>query len=168
MPASGSRGAAACAARRGLLVLLLCAPALPASAGVYGDDLARCVVSSTTSAEKAALVEWMFFAIALNPKLAPLASVPAERRDASDRGTARLFERVLTDACATQAREAMQYEGATAIHEAFKLLGQVAAQEMFADPAVAAGTMKFAEYIDAAKMAKALGTAAAAETKPGK
>lgn len=152
--------------RRALLPLLLCLPVLPASAGVYGDELARCVVSSTTSADKAALVEWMFFVIALNPDIAPLAQIPAERREASDRGTARLFERLLTDSCVAQSRDAVKYEGSTAIRDAFQLLGQVAAQEMFANPAVMAGAMKFAEYIDQDRMNKVLGTEAATPAVP--
>lgn len=147
-------------ARRAGLAALLCGAALPAWAGVHGDDLARCVVSSTTTQEKAKLVEWMFFAIALNPEVAPLANIPAQRREQSDRGTAKLFERLLTEACVAQARDAIRYEGSGAIAGAFQLLGQVAAQEMFANPAVAAGTMKFVEHIDEAKMTRALGTAA--------
>jgi len=114
-------------------------------------------VSSATAEEKLELVEWMFFAIALNPTIAPLADIPPERREAADRNTARLFEKLLTDSCVEQARVAVKYEGNTAIGEAFKLLGQVAAQEMFANPAVSKGAEKFAEHIDTAKMAKALG-----------
>ncbi len=136
--------------------LLLCTAIFllssPVRAGVHGDDLARCVVSSSSVSEKASLVEWMFFAIALNPAVAPLASVPEVRRVSADRATAKLFEALLTDRCVEQAKAAVKYEGAGAIGEAFKLLGQVAAQEMFANPAVAKGAEKFAEYIDMAKM----------------
>jgi hypothetical protein len=155
-----------CAAARGkqgecmkrlVLSAMLLLPMLSAHAGVHGDDLTRCVVSSATHEEKLALVEWMFFAIALNPTIAPLAEIPPERRDAADRSTARLFEKLLSESCVEQARAAVKYEGNGAIGEAFKLLGQVAAQEMFADPAVSRGAEKFAEHIDTAKMAKALG-----------
>lgn len=138
----------------GTAILLLSAPV---QAGMYGDDLARCVVSSSSASEKADLVEWMFFAIALNPAVAPLANVPAERRVEADRATAKLFEKLLADRCAEQARTAVKYEGSGAVGEAFKLLGQVAAQEMFANPAVAKGAEKFAEYIDMAKMEAVFG-----------
>ena len=140
-----------------VLSVMLFLPIMSAHAGVHGDDLTRCVVSSATAEEKLGLVEWMFFAIALNPTIAPLADIPPERRDAADRNTARLFEKLLTESCVEQARTAVRYEGNTAISEAFKLLGQVAAQEMFANPAVSKGAEKFAEHIDAAKMAAALG-----------
>jgi len=143
--------------KRVVLFLLLLLPIAPLHAGVYGDDLTRCVVSSASAEEKLGLVEWMFFAIALNPTIAPLADIPPERRDAADRSTARLFEKLLTESCVEQARAAVKYEGNTAIGEAFKLLGQVAAQEMFANPAVSKGAERFAEHIDTAKMAKALG-----------
>ena len=140
-----------------ILSVMLLLPAMSAHAGVHGDDLTRCVVSSATAEEKLGLVEWMFFAIALNPTIAPLADIPPERRDAADRNTARLFEKLLTESCVEQARTAVKYEGSAAISEAFKLLGQVAAQEMFANPAVSKGAEKFAEHIDTAKMAEALG-----------
>ena len=50
----------------------------------------------------------------------------------------------------------MKYEGTNAIGEAFKLLGQVASQAMFANPAVAKGSENFAKYIDSDRIEKLL------------
>lgn len=126
-------------------------------AGPYSDDLGKCLVASTTERDKAQLVEWIFQSIALNPKIAPHAQITPAQRDATDRALARMFEHLLAESCAPQARQALKYEGASAISESFKLLGQVAAQEMFSDPAVAAGTAKFTEYVDEARLQEALG-----------
>lgn len=136
------------------LALLLASPA--ANAGVYGDDLSRCLVSSTNDGDKRLLVKWIFGSIALHRDVAKYVSMPEEERDALDRDTAALFMRLLTDTCQPQARDAVKYEGSGAIGTAFQLLGQVAAQGIFSDPAVAAGTQRLLEHVDEEKMEQAL------------
>jgi len=128
-----------------------------ANAGPYSDDLGKCLVASTTEQDKSQLVEWIFFSLALNPKISPYAEISAAQREATDKKLARLFEKLLADSCNAQAKQAMKYEGMGALSESFRLLGQVAAQEIFADPAVAAGTAKFSEHLDEARLRKALG-----------
>ena len=134
--------------------LLSCSTAY---AGPYTDDLSKCLVASTSDQDKAQLVEWIFFALSLNPKISPYAQVSPTQREEADRNLAKLFERLVGDSCSAQTKQAVQYEGVAALSESFKLLGQVAAQEIFKDPAVAAGTSKFAEYLDEKKINQALG-----------
>jgi len=126
-------------------------------AGPYSDDLSKCLVGSSSAEEKQNLVQWMFFAIALNPNAAPFANITAEQREGSDKNMARLFERMLTDACLTEAKKAMKYEGEGALGQSFKLLGEVAAGEIFANPAVSAGVETFTKHLDGARIGKALG-----------
>jgi hypothetical protein len=52
----------------------------PAIAGPYGDDLSKCVVNSSTSEDKQDLVQWIFFAISLNPNAEPYVNVSSEQR----------------------------------------------------------------------------------------
>lgn len=144
--------------KRTLLATALLSMVFSAHAGPYGDDLSKCLIKSTDSADKSLLVEWIFFAIALNPTIAPLANIPAAKRDDTDRRTAKMFERLLVESCLDETRQAVKYEGTGAVSEAFKLLGQVASQEMFGNPAVAKGTENFARYIDGARLEKAFGT----------
>mgnify|MGYP003585538035 CR=1 FL=1 len=127
----------------------------PAHAGPYGDDLSKCLVASTSPEEKGLLVDWIFTSIALNPRVSNMAQVPKERREAINRGTAGLYTKLLGETCLDQTRLALQYEGQGAIGSAFQLLGQVAAQQIFADPAVTAGTEEFANYIDTDALQKA-------------
>jgi len=128
-----------------------------AQAGVYADDLSKCLVESTTSGDKSALVQWMFFAMALNSNVASFATIPEARRVETDKNTAALFERLLADSCAAETKAAIKYEGTGAIAESFKLLGQVATQEMMTDPAVAQGIGNFAKYLDKDRLDKVLG-----------
>ncbi|MDQ3205786.1 MAG: hypothetical protein M3Q40_04645 [Pseudomonadota bacterium] len=130
-----------------------------AVAGPYADDLGKCLVAASTPEDKQGLVQWMFFAIALNPNTAPFATVAAEQREAADRRMADLMERLLTESCVEDAKKAVRYEGELAIKQSFGLLGQVAATEIFANPDVSAGSEKFVEYLDAEKLASTLGLA---------
>jgi hypothetical protein len=138
-----------------LLALGLCTG--PAHAGVYGDDLGKCLVESSSEQDKQQLVQWIFFAIALNPDIAPYATITHEQRTAADKGMARLFEKLVGETCAKQASAALKYEGPNAFGVSFELLGRVAGQEIFASPEVAAGTAKFTEQLDIPALQAKLG-----------
>ena len=134
-----------------LTVVLLFA-AVPLSAGPYGDSLGKCLVSSTTSAQKTTLVRWMFSMMALHPEVKDSAAISAEERTAMSKNTALLFQNLLTESCRSQALEAFKYEGPGTIEASFSLLGQVAARELFAHPSVAEGIAEFAKFVDQEKM----------------
>ena len=55
---------------------------LAAAAGPYGDDLARCLVRSTSPEDQTTLIQWMFAISSLNPAVKRLTSVTdAQRSD---------------------------------------------------------------------------------------
>lgn len=128
----------------------------PASAGPYADDLSKCLVSSTTDAEKTQLVKWVFAAISLNKDVAPFVNMPPDVRSRLNKDTAQIYMRLLTDSCKGQTHDTFKYEGQTAIEAAFQLLGEIASQEMFSDPAVAAGMEGFIKYFDKDKLGAVL------------
>jgi len=128
-----------------------------AAAGPYADDLSKCLVRSTGEEDKRALVKWIFSAVALHPDVADIAKVTPTQRDDMTRNTAKLFERLLTESCRTEVRQAVQYEGPQTIGASFQVLGQVAARELFANPAVAAHMAELAKHIDKQKLADAMG-----------
>ena len=76
-----------------------------ANAGPYGDDLSKCLVKSSTEQDKNLLVEWIFYAIALNPQLAPVTNISAKQHDEVDKNTAKMFEKLLTDSCLAETQE---------------------------------------------------------------
>jgi len=132
--------------------LLFFAIGQSASAGPYGDALAKCLVSATTPAEKTTLVRWMFAMVTLHPDVADISGVTPEQRTALSKEVGQLFERLLTQSCAKEAREAIRYEGTTALETSFAVLGQVAARELFAHPKVSEGMSEFTKYIDEKKI----------------
>jgi hypothetical protein len=124
----------------------------PALAGPYADDLSKCLVRSTTVADKHALVKWMFATAALHPDVRSIASVSPEQRVEINKNLAALFERLLTVACRKETREALQFEGPSTMESSFQVLGQVAGRELFSDPQVASGMANTFKYIDAKKL----------------
>jgi len=139
----------------GLAIAMLASA--PASAGVYSDDLGKCLVNASSAEEKQQLVQWMFFSIALNPTIQPYANITPAQRDGANKAVAKLFEKLLGESCSKETQQAIRYEGNTAFAESFRLLGQVAGQEMFASPDVAAGSAEFTKHLDVEALQKKLG-----------
>ena len=134
------------------LAIALAIGATGARAGVYADDLGKCLVSSTTEADRALMVKWIFSAMSRNRDIAQYVQMTPEVRDTLNRETAALYMRLLTESCRTQTRDAARYEGAPAIGTAFGLLGQIATQGLFNDPAVAASISELDKYYDQDKL----------------
>ena len=67
---------------------------------------------------------------------------------ANTRHMADIFSQLLLERCLTEARTAVNYEGAAALEGAFRALGTVAALELGKDPAVNRAIGEFADHID--------------------
>jgi hypothetical protein len=135
-----------------IFVLLIFSTVSPAFAGPYQDALGKCVVGATTGAEKTTLVRWIFAIMALHPDVqSSSVVVTPEQRGVLSKQTAQLFQRLLTESCLKEAREAIRYEGSSAIQSSFSLLGQVAMRELLTDPKVAEGIAEFSKYMDEKK-----------------
>ena len=125
----------------------------------YTDDLSRCLVESTATADKVSLVKWMFTAASLHPAVSSIASVSEKQLDDANKETAELFVKLLTESCREQAQKAVKYEGPYAIQAGFKVLGQVAAQELFSSPEVSAGMAGMEKHFDTEKLEEIFGQA---------
>lgn len=138
------------------LVLSLALFANVSLAGVYSDDMAKCLVASTSKKDKTDLVRWIFANAALHPDVVSISRISADSRDKLNRSTAALMERLLTQTCRKQTQDAMRYEGPIAMQLSFQVLGQVAMKELMSDKAVSAGFEAFSKYLDKSKI-EALG-----------
>jgi len=125
-----------------------------ANAGIYGDEMAKCLVSSTTTQDRSVLVKWIFAAAASNPEVKSMVSVTDNQRNKLNKSIAELFERLLTDSCRKETQAAYKYEGKATISSSFNLLGQVAGRELFSDPNVTKSVSGLTQYIDQEKMNK--------------
>jgi hypothetical protein len=141
----------------GVVLLTLFTAASPARAGIYADDMSRCLVEKSSPDDRVALVRWMFAAAASHPAVADIAKVQPEQIDAANRTIAELVMRLMTEACKEPTQKALKYEGPATIGLSFQVLGQVAGNELFSNPSVAAAMAGLAKYTDAEKL-KVLGT----------
>jgi hypothetical protein len=141
---------------RGNLVRLaaLSAWLLPQSvyAGVYSDDLSKCLVASTTQEDRLTLVNWMFAAASLHPSVTAASPVSAEALDQVNKKMADLFMRLVTVSCKTQVEKALQYEGEVTFQTSFQVLGQVAGRELFSSPEVSAAMSGVQKHLDLEKL----------------
>lgn len=124
----------------------------PVFAGPYGDDMAKCLVRSTTNTDKGILVKWMFAAISLNPEVKSMVSLTKQQRDAYNKQFADLVMKLLTESCKKETQSAIQYEGKEAISNSFRVLGAVAARGLMADPAVTSYIADIDKYVDKKKL----------------
>jgi len=134
-----------------LLVTLVCAPNL-AAAGPFADDMAKCVVNSTSPQDRTLFVRWIFTVIALHPDLSSMSTVTAVQREDITRNAGALLQRLLLDSCRSQTQLALRNEGAQTIQYAFQVLGQVATQGLFTDSHVMEGSKELAKYVDEEKL----------------
>lgn len=131
---------------------LAAALASPAHAGIYSDDLAKCLVASTSDADRSLLVRWIFSTSALHPDVASISAVTPAQREGTNKATGQLIERLLTVTCRKQTREALKYEGPAAMQASFQVLGQVAMRSLMENPEVAQGFQGMGRYIDENKI----------------
>lgn len=126
--------------------------AASASAGVYTDDLSKCLVAKTSATEKTMLIEWLFASISAHPAVKSMSTVTQTQRDDYNKRFGELAQTLLTARCRPESVAALKYEGGASIEAGFAVLGQVAMRELMADPAVASGMGRIDGAIDSSAM----------------
>lgn len=124
----------------------------PVEAGVYADDMSRCLVEKTTKEDRIALVRWMFSAAASHPAVATISRITPEQMEASNKAIGGLFMKLMTETCREQTTKALKYEGPATIQLSFQVLGQVAGAELFASPDVVKAMSGLEKYADGKKL----------------
>jgi len=149
---------------RGALCLLLLGAisSVPAQAGVFADDLSRCLVRSTTPDDRTLLRKWTFALMSADPDLATMSKVDAATHDTLDKQTGEMMIRLLTDMCPKEALAAIQSEGPGVMFGTFAVLGQYAQGELMQKPPVVAALKNFAKFWDTPKLKAFLAQAAPA------
>ena len=137
------------AAAAGVAVILMTGSA--ASAGVFTDDLSKCLVRSATPEDNEVLTHWIFSAMSVHPTLKPYTSLTDAQRAGFDQQAAGLFERLLLNDCRKESVQAVKAEGTKAIETSFELLGSVAMRQILSDRGVAAGMGNLTHYLDRSK-----------------
>ena len=124
-----------------------------ASAGVYGDDMSKCLVRSTSTEDQTQLVTWVFAAISAHPAVRAMSNLSEAQRQDYTRKAGALMQRLMTVDCRKETVAALKYEGPGAIGPAFGLLGQTAMRGLMSDPSVNKGMAALGDNIDEAAFA---------------
>ena len=133
-----------------LALPMLCS--MPAVAGPYGDDMAKCLVKATTLEDRTVFIRWLFSAMALHPDVESMATITTQQREDLSKRTGALIQRLLTESCRAETQQAIRYEGLATIQYAFQIFGQAAAGDLFSNPRVASGMKDLAKYVDQEKI----------------
>ena len=136
-----------------IALVLTCAPLAHAQAPA--DGLTACLADNTTGRDRKDLATWIFLAMAAHPDIKQyVGSGASAAANESARTMGALVTRLLTDACAAQARLVFKEKQSESFKLAFERLGALAMQELMTDPSVNQTMGAFANYLDQARFAK--------------
>jgi hypothetical protein len=121
------------------------------------SSLTTCLADHTTGKDRKDLARWMFAAMSQHPAIADLsAATPAARDDAS-RTVGALVTRLLTVDCLPDTKAAVESGETSAVFQkAFGRLGELAMQEIMADPQVSKTLQDLPKYMDRKQFEAAL------------
>ena len=134
------------------IALIASLSASTAWAGVYTDDLSKCLVESTSTEDRTALVQWVFTAASAHPAISTLSTATPADVDSANQVIGVLFMKLLTESCRLQTQKALRFEGPATIQLSFTVLGQVAGAELFSNPEVAKRMSGLEKFIDPGKL----------------
>jgi len=141
-----------------LAALLICSTITPSSAtaGPATDALITCMSDNTTGKDRKDMARWIFVGMSVHPEIKSFSNVTETNRDQLDRAMAAIVTRLMTENCQVQAKLAMEKEGGEApLKTAFGTMGQLAMQELLANPAVNSAFERFAKFLDRDKLLSA-------------
>lgn len=136
---------------KGAALALLGLLSTGANAGEHQEKLASCLVESTTTEDRNALVQWMFVAMSAHPLTSELAAVPEPRRKEVTARATRLFEKLMTETCGAETMDTIRYEGTESLSKAFEALGNLAMEGLMAHPGVNRAITDMAAGMDQSK-----------------
>ena len=135
-----------------LAVLIGTSLAAPAQAGVFSDDLARCLVTKASEADRTNFTRWMVSVLTSDPQVKSLANLTEAQREQIRTLAAKTFQRLALHDCHDQSVAAIKQEGGHAFFDAFGALGESAMNQLMSSPAANAELEKLGSGFDKAEM----------------
>ena len=135
-----------------VLTFLLNISNKPIFAGPFGDEMAKCLVTSTNKRDKIKLIKWIFRVYGDHPEVSYMVDLSDREKEVIDKDVANIFTRLLSEDCIDETKKALDYEGDNVMFNAFQILGQTAAQGFNNNPDVMKSINKFVELIDYEKL----------------
>lgn len=130
------------------LIALALACGQSAQAGVYSDDLGKCLVKSSSTDDQIVLVQWIFSAMTQHPAVQSMSNLTTEEQQGHNKKAAALMQRLMIVDCRKEAVAALKYEGSSSVETAFSLLGEVAMRGLMSDPHVQKSMESIGQALD--------------------
>ena len=124
----------------------------PTFAGLFEDELTKCLVTSTNNRDTTKLIKWFFKVYSDHPEVSYMVDLSDREKKVIDKEMADLFTRLLSEDCLDESKKAQKYEGDIVFFNAFQILGQTAAQGFNNNPDVMKSINKFVELIEYEKL----------------
>lgn len=136
-------------------------------AGPYADDLGKCFVQQTSSADRQQLIQWFFSALSEHPAVKTMVSVNEQQRTDIEKGVAKMVERLIFSSCRIESEQAIRFEGPQTMVYAFQVLGQASTVELMRNQAVMTSLERYTKYLDNDKLKSFTANAIAAAPTTG-
>ncbi|MEM6624255.1 MAG: hypothetical protein AAF674_18690 [Pseudomonadota bacterium] len=117
-------------------------------AGLFEDDLKRCIVDNATPEDNLALVRWVLIALSHHEGARDIVSLAPGASEITAKGYADVFNRLMLLDCREELQKAVQMEGQQALRAATRFFGSTAVRSLFTDPGVSAELDKVDRYFD--------------------
>lgn len=130
-----------------LLLVLVISSTSVSKAGESGDKLTTCILAAATKEDKRTLVRWLGYSIAKQDIMAIEMRVSEKEFNEAKDAVKALRTRLMGEVCREYTEKAIELEGDQAVQESFKILGQAASFELFADPEVQQNMSQVARYL---------------------
>jgi hypothetical protein len=129
------------------VVALASSPSSAQTKSTAVEALSQCLVGETKGRDRILIARWIGSALASAPQLEGLVTIEPAEREGVNREMAGLFTRLLTQDCPDEARPLFATGNTEAFGLAFQTLGEVAMQELMADPVASAAIGSFTTYL---------------------
>lgn len=116
---------------------------------------AGCMVDTLNGKERKNLAKWIFLSMTAHPVIKPFSNAGAKDINESDQYIGRLITRLLTVDCPNELKMANKSDP-KAIEKAFKLVGEIAMQEIMSHQETMSALTNYINYADKDKINKIL------------
>lgn len=143
--------------KKNILVLSILMNILFSGAAHANQELqlfTTCLTDSMNGLERKNLAKWVFLGMSAHSMIKPYSNVSEKDIDTSNRYVGSLITRLITKGCPVQAKAASKVMGPAAFEQAFKVVGEVAMQELMTEPSVGQSLGAFRKYLDREKFNK--------------
>lgn len=135
-----------------LLTLIMFGSTQVSLASPTVDQLSQCLVKSTTAADKTAVLQWTFSALAAHPDLKQYSNVSDAQKTQLDKNLAQVMQRILVEQCSTQTQAVIKADGLQAVGESFQELGSITGDEILKTPEIKQQLQGVLRYVDLNKL----------------